>query len=278
MNGLRFPRGIASRLLAVVLPLTAATATGTVLDNFNGAQRTAWEDANPVGLPLPGGLQADGKFTFNMQPVGQPYFVSSRKTSETFELREGRTIEFRADLLNGQGPDSFAVLAFIPQATGPNTLAGYGIAKSETDILITKGINKYFYNENVNPPVKNNNVTLVLNLAVKGGKVFITGQVLDKDDGNRVIWEKSFVDTTAADVLSDGEDSPPAPWINLPGNFVLYLYADGGQDPAGYQVVYDNAETFVTDTEVLDNFDAASRSGWEDANPAGLPLPGGQQA
>ncbi|MCC7376042.1 MAG: hypothetical protein IT581_15395 [Verrucomicrobiales bacterium] len=278
MNGKPIPIGFASCFVAALAFLGAMTAHGTVLDNFNGAQRTAWEDANPGGLPLPGGQQADGKFTFAMPPVGQPYFVTSKKTSETFELREGRTIEFRADLINGQGPDSFAVLAFIPQATGPNTLAGYGIAKSETDILITKGINKYFYNENVNPPVKNNNVTLVLNLAVKGGKVLITGQVLDKDDGNRVIWEKSFVDTAAADVLSDGEDSPPAPWVNLPGNFVLYLYADGGQDPAGYQVVYDNAETFVTDTEVLDNFDGATRSGWEDANPAGLPLPGGQQA
>jgi hypothetical protein len=278
MNGKPIPIGFASCLLAALALLTATTAPGTVLDNFNGAQRTAWEDANPGGLPLSGGQQADGKFTFTMPPVGQSYFVTSKKTSETFELREGRTIEFRADLLSGQGPDSFAVLAFIPQATGPNTLAGYGIAKSETDILITKGINKYFYSENVNPPVKNNNVTLVLNLAVKAGKVLISGQVLDKDDGNRVIWEKSFVDTAAADVLSDGEDSPPAPWIGMPGNFVLYLYADGGQDPAGYQVVYDNAETFVTDTEVLDNFDAASRSGWEDANPAGFPLPGGQQA
>ncbi len=258
--------------------LAAAVTSGArVLDNFDAAARAGWEDTNPGGLPLKGGEQANGRFTFNLPPVGQPFFVSSTKTSETFELREGRTLECRVDMVSGLGVDSFAVMGFIPQATGPNTLGGYGIAKSESDILITKGINKYFYNENVNPPVKNANVTLVLNLAVRGGAVHVTGQVLDKDDGNRVLWERSYVDTTAADVMSDGEDSPAAPFVNLPGNFVLYLYADGGKDPAGYQVVYDNAEVLVTESAVLDDFNASARAGWEDSNPAGLPLKGGEQ-
>ncbi len=254
------------------------SAEAKVLDNYDAAQRSGWEDANPANLPLPGGQQANGQFTFSLPPIGQAFFHSSRKTTETFELKEGRTIEFRVDMVSGQGGDSFAVLGFIPEANGPNSLAGYGIAKSSTDILITKGINKYFFNENVTPAVKNDNVTLVLNLRVEGGNVHITGQVLDKDDGNRVIWEKSYVDTPAADVLADGDDNPAAPFINMVGNFVLYLYGDNGTDPSGYQVVYDNAETFVCDAVVLDDFNAAQRSGWEDKNPANLPLPGGQQA
>ena len=264
-----------------LLPVLAAFGLGAqakVLDNFDAATRSGWEDSDPGGFGLPGGQQGGGQFTFNLPAVGQPFFVNSKKTSETFELKEGRTVEFRVDLVSGMGPDSFAVLAFIPQATGPNTLAGYGISKSETDILISKGINKYFFNENPTSAIKNNNVTLVLNLAVKNGNVIITGQVLDKDDGNRVIFEKTFTDTPAAVVLSDGQDDPPGPFINLVGNFVLYLYADGGTDPAGYQVVYDNAETFVTDETVLDDFNAAQRSGWEDSDPGGLGFPGGQQA
>lgn len=264
-----------------LLPVLAACGLGAqakVLDNFDAAARSGWEDSDPGGIGLPGGQQGGGKFTFNLPALGQPFFVNSKKTSETFELKEGRTIEYRVDLVSGQGPDSFAVLAFIPQATGPNTLAGYGISKSETDILISKGINKYFFNENLTPALKNNNVTLVLNLKVKGGNVIITGQVLDKDDGNKVIFEKTFIDTPGADVLSDGKDEPPGPFINQVGNFVLYLYADGGTDPAGYQVVYDNAETFVTDETVLDDFNAAQRSGWEDSDPGGFGLPGGQQA
>lgn len=247
-----------------------------ILDDFDAAERAGWEDSNPIGLPLSGGKQANGRFTFNLPPFGQPYFVASTKKSETFELQEGRIIEFRVDLVSGRGPDSFAVLGFIPTANGANSLAGYGFAKSETDILITKGINKYFFNENVDPAVKNENVTLVLNLAVKDGNVHVYTAVLDKDDGNRVLWEKTVVDTPAKDVLSDGEDDPAAPFITT-GNFVLYLYSDGGTDPLGYQVVFDNAETFVCDTVLLDDFDAAEREGWEDSNPASLPLAGGVQ-
>lgn len=255
----------------------AFAASATVLDDFNDNTKTGWTDSNPGGGAVPGGQEAGGQFTFNLPAVGQPFFVASTKTSTSYELKEGRTLEFRVDMVSGLGPDSFTVMGFIPQATGANTLAGYGIAKSESDILITKGINKYFYNENVSPPVKNENVTLVLNLKVKGGEVYITARVLDKDNGDSVLWERSFVDTTAADALVDGTDDPAAPYLGV-GNFVLYLYADGGQDPAGYQVVYDNAEVFVCDTEVVDDFNDNTRTGWQDSNPMSEQLPPAEEA
>ena len=37
-----------------------------------------------------------------------------------------------------------------------------------------------------------------------------------------------------------GTDDPPAPFVKLRGNVVLYLYAENGTDPTGYQVVLDN--------------------------------------
>lgn len=262
--------GLATAMLS--LPVCA-----TVLDNFNGATKTGWEDTNPAKLPLPPAAQANGQFTFVMPALGQSYFMSSTKKSDTFELKEGRALEFRADMVHGHGVDSFAVLGWIPTATGANTLAGYGIAKSESDILITKGINKYFYNETPAVPIKNDNITLVLNIKALGGNVYITGQVLDKDDHDRVIWEKSFVDTPGADVLSDGQDSPPAPFITT-GNAVLYLYAAGGTNLEGYTVTYDNLEYFVTDDAVIDDFNGATKTGWEDTNPAKLPLPPSAQA
>jgi hypothetical protein len=211
-----------------------------VLDDFNAAQRSGWEDSDPAGFGLPGGKQANGQFTIGLPAIGQPFFVSSKKTTKTYELTEGTRHEFSVDLVNGQGPDSFVVLGFIPQATGPNTLAGYGLAKSETDMLVTKGINKYFFAENPTPALKNNNVRLTLTLTVQNGNVTVRGRVLDKDDGDKAIFERVYVDTPAADVLAAGKDSPAAPFINLVGNVVLYLYADGGQDPVGYQVVLDN--------------------------------------
>ncbi len=252
-------------------------ASARVLDDFNAAQASGWEDSDPAGMQLPGGKQANGVFTFDLPQLGQPYFVASTKKSETFELKEGRNLEFRVDMVSGLGPDSYAVLAFIPTTTGASSLAGYAVAKSESDFLITKGISKYFFDDVPSPAIKNENVTLTLNLTVRGGNVEITGQVLDKDDGNRVIYERRVTDTPAADIMSDGTDDPPAPFITT-GHFVLYLYINNGTDPAGYQVVYDNAEVLVCDAAVLDDFNAAQATGWEDSNPAGMPLPGGKQA
>ncbi len=260
--------------------LTCAVGQARVLDNFNDNTKTDWTDSNP-GRPtivLPGGEEKDGKFTFTLPAVGQSIFVNSTKTSETFELKEGRSVEFRVDLLSGFGGDSFAVLAWIPQATGADTLAGYGMAKSETDILVTKGINKYFHDENPAQAIKNSNVTLVLGLKVSGGNVLIHSQILDKDANNAVLFDKTYVDTPAADLLATGSDSPPAPFITT-GNFVLYLYEDNGKSQEYYQVVLDNAEVFVTEETILDDFNDNTKTGWTDSNP-GRPtvvLPGGSE-
>ncbi|HXJ76314.1 MAG TPA: hypothetical protein VNM37_25875, partial [Candidatus Dormibacteraeota bacterium] len=183
-----------------------------MLDDFNDNVKTDWQDFTFVpGFGLP--VEANQQFTFALppSPIGQALFTASRKTSQEFQLQNGRTIEFRVDLVDGNGPDAFAVLAFIPTANSLSTLAGYGLAKSTTDILLTKGIGKYFYNEGVS--VKNNNVTLVLTLSAKDGTVTIHGQVLDKDSGNAVIWEQTAVDTPGEDVLADGTDSPAVPYL-----------------------------------------------------------------
>src|SRR6266487_1093476 len=119
-----------------------------VLDDFNDNLKAAWQDFSfPVG-PYANIAEQNGQFKFTLQPVGQPIFSASTKTSETFTLQEGRTVEFRVDLVSGNGPDSFAILAFIPTGSEVSQLAGYGFSKSTTDILISKGIGKYFYNEN----------------------------------------------------------------------------------------------------------------------------------
>jgi hypothetical protein len=261
-------------LAAAVSNFTVAT-WARVLDDFNDGVKTGWADSNPIGNPqLPKSQEANGVLTIACPGLGASMFLAATKTSETFELKEGRTIEFQVDMVSGLGANSFAVLGWIPTATGPNTLAGYGLAKSETDLLVTKGIDKYFFNEGV--AVKNNNVVLVLNLSVRGGKVYITGRVLDKDDKRRVLWEQTFVDTPDKDILADGEDTPPAPFLGT-GNFVLYLYMNTGLDPL-YQVVYDNAEVFLTDAEVVDDFNDGVKTAWTESNPANLPLPKATEA
>jgi hypothetical protein len=252
---------LAFSLLSALL-LASGPVSGHVLDNFDDNVKTDWQDFTFIpGFGIPS--EVDGQFQFVQPPAGQAIFSASRKTSEEFELRNGRTIEFKVDLVEGFGADSFAVLAFIPTANSLGTLAGYGMAKSTTDILLTKGIGKYFYNENVTPPVKNVNVTLVLTLAAKDGTVTITGKVLDKDNGNAVIWEETVTDTPAADVMADGTDDPAAPYLTR-GHFALYCYQDSGTSQAEYKVLYDNAEACVLDDAILDNFDDNVKTDWQD--------------
>ncbi|MHB1306947.1 MAG: hypothetical protein ACYC23_07690, partial [Limisphaerales bacterium] len=159
--------------------------------------------------------------------------------SETFELKEGRTIEFRVDLIEGSGADAFAVLAFIPSS--PGTLGGYGLAKDPDDVLITKAVQKYFVaDDTATAELKNDNVTLSLALSVKNGNVTITGRILDKDNDNAVLWERTVVDTPAADILEEGTDEPPAPYITS-GYFTLYCYQQFNAAVGEYRVHFDNA-------------------------------------
>ncbi len=264
---------------AVAFGVAAAcclTATATVLDNFDDNTKTGWTDStfiNGFGLPVESG----GRFVFQQPPAGQAIFSASQKTTQAFELKEGRTIDFRVDVQKTGGKDSFAILAFVPNTGGntPLTLAGYGFAKSTTDILVTKGIGKYFVADHYPDGAPNENITMTLRLKAKGGNVEIRAQVLDKSANNAVLWENTVIDTPAADVLASGSDSPAAPFTTT-GYFTLYLYQDfdsaAPENP--YTVEYDNAVAYVDDLEVVDNFNDNTKTDWTDAsfiNGFGLP-------
>ncbi len=277
MRTLRLPW----RLLAAVLCLCAAAIVpARIVDDFNDNAKTGWTDFTFVpGFGLP--TEAGGQFQFALPPARQDIFTASQKTSELFELKEGRTIEFQVDLIESSGADSFAVLAFIPNTGGnnPGTLQGYGLAKDPDDVLITKGIEKYFIaDDGPTAELKNDNVTLVLTLTAKGGNVIVTGKILDKDANNAVLWERTVVDTPAADVMTDGTDSPATPYITT-GYFTLYCYQQFSEDKI-YSVHYDNAEAYVLDEAVLDDFNDNTKTGWTDFTfvPGfGLPTEAGGQ-
>jgi hypothetical protein len=220
------------------------SAEAKVLDNFDDNTKTGWTDFTFVpGFGLP--TEAGGKFVFEQPAAGQAIFSASQKTSESFELKEGRTVEFRVDVIKGGAKDSFAILSFIPTAGtgGPGSLGGYGFAKSATDILITKSIGNYFVaDDGPTADLKQDNITMVLNLTVRNGSVIINAKALDKDANDAVLWEKTVVDSPAADVLADGKDSPAEPFLTS-GYFTLYLYQDydAGAPEEPYRAIFDNA-------------------------------------
>jgi len=255
----------ASRVAALIASVLFAmpSAKATLVDDFNDNVKTGWSDFkfNNIGTID----EVNGQLKFVIPPI-TAIFEASTRTPETYTLADGKTIELRADLVTGNSKDSFAILSWIPASASVSSLSGYSIAKSQTDILISKGINKYFHNENPTPAIKNDNVTLVLILTQVGQDVYITGKVLDKDNNNAVLFEKTYVDTPGADILADGDDSPPAPFTG-PGNLVLMEYADydANNFPAeGYQVIFDNAEAFALDNAVVDNFDDNTKTDWTD--------------
>jgi hypothetical protein len=271
MNGISWlHRSSIAVLLALGLGLLSGRPVqARVLDDFNDNTKTGWTDFTFVpGFGIPTESNGQLRFEQPQSPSGGGIFSATQKTSEPLELKDGRTIEMRVDVVEGGAKDSFAVLAFIPTAGagGPGSLAGYGLAKSTTDALITKGINKYFVaDDGVTAELKQENITLVLRLTASGGSVTVQAQILDKDANNAVIWDRIVVDTPAADVLADGTDSPAEPFITS-GYFTLYLYQDldmaAVEDP--YRVVYDNAQVFITDRSVLDDFDDNTKTGWTD--------------
>lgn len=265
MNEWRRTGGIFSVSLAAWVLATVWPAQARVLDDFNDNAKTGWTDFTFVpGFGLPS--ETGGQFRFDLPPAGQDIFTASQKTSEVFELKEGRTIEFRVDLVEGSGSDAFAVLAFIPNTGGntPGTLAGYGLAKDPDDVLITKGVQKYFVaDDGTTAELKQNNVALVLTLTAKGGNVTVTGKILDKDANDAVIWQRTVVDTPQADIMEDGTDSPAAPYITS-GYFTLYCYQQFNAAVSEYRVTLDNAEVIVLDENLVDDFNDNTKTGWTD--------------
>ncbi|HKI72004.1 MAG TPA: hypothetical protein VKA81_06490, partial [Verrucomicrobiae bacterium] len=86
-------------------------ALARVVDNFDDNTKTGWSDFTfTPGFGIP--AETGGQFIFTQPPAGQAIFSASTKTSETFALQDGRTVEFRVDLVSGGGKDSFAILAF----------------------------------------------------------------------------------------------------------------------------------------------------------------------
>ena len=88
--------------IAVVASLSLSLQA-RVLDNFNDNTKTGWTDFTFVpGFGLP--TEAGGQFQFkqNVSPSGGAIFSASQKTSDPFELKEGRSIEYRVDVIKAE--------------------------------------------------------------------------------------------------------------------------------------------------------------------------------
>ncbi len=236
------------------------------LDDFNDDKVTDWEKFD-FGSGNGFLKEEDGQFTIGMhQPPGQPFFVAATYEAKTFTIEDGTTIEFSVDLIGANQPDSFAVLSFIPKDNPVSTLIGYSLAKDINDILLAKGLGKYFYDKTEGDWIeREENIRLVLSMTGTGNSVEVTTRVLDLENNQAVLFEETVIDTVGVDNFETGDaDDPPASFIGKPGNFVLLLYHNdtNGSLPAS-SVTLDNARAIQYESATLDNFNDDKVTDWE---------------
>lgn len=186
-------------------------------------------------------------------------------------LADGQTLELRADLISASQKDAWANLAFN-YPVGSQGGYGYMFNKGGDGLSLTKFYNgatelaHFFY---TNQPLKNENVTLVLALTRAGTNLNITTRVLDKDNSNSVLFERTITDTPNADPvltnytaggmigMADPVGTPwpllmgPA-WIQLNLTWTDSLLAPNPQA----RVTFDNAEVWQYETPQLTIVDA----------------------
>ncbi len=174
-------------------------------------------------------------------------------------LADGQTLELRADLISASQNDAYASLA-INYLIGGQAGNGYMFNKGGDALSLMKfydAATKYAWFSSTNQPLKNANVTLVLALTRAGTDLNITTRVLDKDNSNSVLFERTITDTPKADpVLPSGTaggmigmaDPVGTPWPLLTGPTWIQLnltWADPLLAPnPRARVTFDNAEVW----------------------------------
>ncbi|MBE7501759.1 MAG: hypothetical protein HS113_15935 [Verrucomicrobiales bacterium] len=201
-----------------------------VLDDFDDGVRTGWFD---FVTGLGGGVsEGFGVLTFDV-PAGRaqgPVFVATSRAGERMVLEPGQPLELRATLAGTTHPKAFAVLAWVPDNAPLSHFAGYFIAKSATEVRVGRALGDYYTRENPPVPLKQEDVTLALSLTTGNVNVTVRAQVLDREAGDAVLFDRVFGDTAP-------------PWLGS-GQFALFGYWEG--DAA----VTESVQVFVDQTEV----------------------------
>jgi hypothetical protein len=255
---------IALALAAGVLTTSAQTLVWS--DNFDDNNPTGWMKSW-IGQMSEANQQFYLSGTFGPTPTNSAidtYCFGYHSIPTAGPLPDQQTLEARVDLVSANQAEASACLQFLwLSATNP----GYAFLKDRDSISFVKSWNSgqsnaiFFW---TNLPVKNANVTLVLSLTRQGTNVAITTRVLDKDNANAVLFERSVVDTPQSDPVLPNRavngflyvpDLVGTPWpvaqapdtIELGMGWFNPLSASQG----AAQVIYDNLEVWQYQTPQL---------------------------
>ncbi|MHC1769226.1 MAG: hypothetical protein AB9869_33915 [Verrucomicrobiia bacterium] len=169
-------------------------------------------------------------------------------------LPDQQTLEMRVDWVAPHQNDAMAGIHALWYAFPAHA---YSFIVDEDEVVLAKSWNNvtsfaiFFYERR---SLAGENLTLVLALKRDGSDLQITTRVLDKDNGNAVLFERMVTDTPASDpVLPDGSfrdwrsEADPAgagwPIAQAPTEVNLTLQWVGSE-PASAKVAFDNVEVW----------------------------------
>jgi len=182
-------------------------------------------------------------------------------TPALHSLSDNQTLELRADLVSANQNDAWAMMHFGWDSEG------YAFFKDQDEVALVKWYDgtsslAWFFYEN--RPLKNQNVTLVFALTRVGSDLRINTRVLDKDNSNAVLFDRTVTDTPQADPVLPSRtargqigmpDLPGTPWplLKAPEGVELGLaWANPERATQGAaEVIFDNVKVWQYESPKL---------------------------
>ncbi|MHC1763144.1 MAG: hypothetical protein AB9869_02400 [Verrucomicrobiia bacterium] len=229
-----------------------------VLDDFEDATKfqQVWETGCINGTC--GQVLANGQVRLSVTPSGDHGF-SILRTVRRWTPQEGRTLEFRVDLVSSSGDGAMIRFGW---GLGDGT-RNYGLFVDQDTLVLGKRDNPIVQSFVVRNglAIKVDNVKLVLSITGIGSGLRLQYKILDNDPSGAVIQQGEVWDTPKADPMQKATDDPPGSYLGLSGLLFLSVYHDNARlfDPTvgiGHyekaEVVCDNVEVFEYDADTLD--------------------------
>lgn len=249
-----------ARLYVVRMP---RVTTNVVIDNFDDNRPTGW---------IPEGHRGQVKLTETNQQfqvwgywpgvdtMGRDLADTEAygSLSRTWSVLNGQTVEWRVDLVDMNEHATMVALALWSDASR----AAYALFKGHDFIHLCKpsvsvpGRHGHFFHEKA--LVKSTNVVLALAVTRISPNVIVTTRILDKENHNAVLYERSVVDTPSVDRtltqtemdaasgmhLHAGRDVGPPITSGTHVFLTVFQYNDGTRPAA--EVTYDNLERWTS--------------------------------
>jgi hypothetical protein len=231
-----------------------------VIDNFDDNQITGWFTYGPGQLAL---FETNQQLTVSGYWPGVPTTTWTSTygwgwTSNEWSVGQGQTLEFRADLIEmNEHATAEELLIWSFRYDGD-----YACHLGRDFITIDKWPSDHiaiFSCEKIR--IKQTNVILTLALTRSDPNLIVTARVLDKDNQNAVLYERSVLDTPQADPTLTSAEMLALTGMNLPAGadvtgvpydfgeavgLAAWQYSDGTKLAAA--VTYDNVEQSIYET------------------------------